>query len=180
MRNHSRLAAACVAVFVLVAGPARPQSPPPDALTAARELIVTMRAADQFKAILPVVIRNLKPAIVQSRPEVERDFDAIMPIMLEAMNARVSEVIDQITALYARTFSVAELREVTAFYRGPTGQKFLEKVPQITQESMAIGQEVRTVGGGRDAEPHRRGVAQARPQALTRTLDLRPCRPMKR
>ena len=140
MRNHSRLAAACVAVFVLVAGPARPQSPPPDALTAARELIVTMRAADQFKAILPAVIRNLKPAIVQSRPEVERDFDAIMPIMLEAMNARVSEVIDQITALYARTFSVAELREVTAFYRGPTGQKFLEKVPQITQESMAIGQ----------------------------------------
>jgi hypothetical protein len=79
MRNHSWLAAACVAVFVLVSGPARPQSPPPDALTAARELIVTMRAADQFKAILPVVVRNLKPAIVQGRPEVERDFDAIMP-----------------------------------------------------------------------------------------------------
>ena len=138
MRNRSRLAAACVAVFV--AGPARPQSPPPDALTAARELITTMQTADQFKAILPVVIRNLKPAIVQGRPEVERDFDAIMPIMLDAMNARVSEIVDQITALYARTFTVDELREVTAFYRGPTGQKFLQRLPQITQESMAIGQ----------------------------------------
>ncbi len=138
MRNRSRLAAACVAVFV--AGPARPQSPPPDALSAARELIMTMRTADQFKAILPVVIRNLKPAIVQSRPEVERDFDAIMPLLLDAMNARVSEIVDQITALYARTFTVDELREVTAFYRGPTGQKFLQRLPQITQESMAIGQ----------------------------------------
>jgi hypothetical protein len=56
------------------------------------------------------------------------------------MSTRVNDIIDQITALYARTFSVDELREVTAFYRGPTGQKFLEKVPQITQESMAIGQ----------------------------------------
>jgi len=140
MRNHSWLAASCVAVFVLVAGPAHPQSPPPDALTAARELITTMQTADQFKAILPVVIRNLKPAIVQGRPEVERDFDAIMPIMLDAMNARVSEIVDQITALYARTFTVDELREVTAFYRGPTGQKFLQRLPQITQESMAIGQ----------------------------------------
>jgi hypothetical protein len=140
MRNHSWLAAACVAAVVLVAGPARPQSPPPDALTAARELIVTMRSADQFKAILPVIVRNLKPAIVQGRPEVERDLDAILPLLLEAMSARVNEIVDQITALYARTFTVDELREVTAFYRGPTGQKFLEKVPAITQESMAIGQ----------------------------------------
>jgi len=29
---------------------------------------------------------------------------------------------------------------IVAFYRGPTGQKFVQKLPLITQESMVIGQ----------------------------------------
>ena len=126
------LRAACVTICLLAAGPAGAQAPPPDALAAARELIVTMRAADYFKTIMP--------AIVQNRPQVERDYDAIMPLMLDSMNARVSEIIEQVAALYARNFTAAELNEVVAFYRGPTGQKFIQKLPLITQESMVIGQ----------------------------------------
>jgi hypothetical protein len=49
-------------------------------------------------------------------------------------------MIDQVAALYARTFTAEELREVVAFYRGPTGQKFVQRLPLITQESMVIGQ----------------------------------------
>jgi len=32
-----------------------------------------MRAADYFKTILPAIVQQLKPAIVQNRPQVERD-----------------------------------------------------------------------------------------------------------
>jgi len=74
--------AACLTMVVLAAGPASAQAPSPDAMAAARELIVTMRAADNFKAILPAIVKNLKPAIVQNRPDVERDYDAIMPLIL--------------------------------------------------------------------------------------------------
>src|SRR6478752_2904890 len=111
MRSWMR--AVCVTICLLAAGP---QSPSPDTLAAARELIVTMRAADYFKTILPAIVQQLKPAIVQNRPQVERDYDAIMPLMLESMNARVNEIIDQVAALYARNFTVAELNEVVAFY----------------------------------------------------------------
>ena len=140
MRGYSRTLVAGLTVFLLAAGPALAQSPAPDAMTAARELVTTMRTADQFKAIMPVIIQNLKPAIVQNRPEVARDLDAVMPLMLEGMSARVNEIVDEITALYARTFSVEELNAITAFYRSPVGQKFLLKLPAITQESMVIGQ----------------------------------------
>jgi uncharacterized protein len=140
MRGYSRTLVAGLTVFLLAAGPAPAQSPAPDAMTAARELVTTMRTADQFKAIMPVIIQNLKPAIVQNRPEVARDLDAVMPLMLEGMSARVNEIVDEITALYARTFSVEELNAITAFYRSPVGQKFLLKLPAITQESMVIGQ----------------------------------------
>jgi uncharacterized protein len=139
MRKHSCMLTVCLMVG-LFAAPARAQTPSPDALAAAHELIVTMRSVDFFKAIMPAMMQGLKPAIVQNRPQVERDYDAIVPLMLEGMNARLNEVIEQIAAVYARNFSADELREAVAFYRGPTGQKFVQKLPAITQESMAIGQ----------------------------------------
>jgi uncharacterized protein len=143
MRRFSRTLVAGLTVFLLAAAPALAQSPAPapdDAMTAARELITTMRTVDQFKAILPAILQNLKPAIVQNRPEVARDLDAVMPLLIEGMAARVNEIVDEITALYARNFSAEELNAITAFYRGPVGQKFLSKLPAITQESMVIGQ----------------------------------------
>jgi hypothetical protein len=142
MRLHVWMRVACLALALLAAGSARAQSPAPspEAMTAARELIVTMRAADYFKTIMPAIMQGLKPAIVQNRPQVERDYDALVPLLLEGMGARLNEMIDQVAALYARTFTAEELREVVAFYRGPTGQKFVQRLPLITQDSMVIGQ----------------------------------------
>lgn len=127
-------------VFLLAATPALSQAPPPDATAAARELLATMRFSDQFKAIMPVIIQNLKPAIVQNRPEVERDFDTLMPTLLESMTARLDELSDLTASVYARNFTAEELRDVTAFYRTPTGEKFLQRLPTVTQQSMALGQ----------------------------------------
>jgi uncharacterized protein len=136
MRKCSSMLA--LAAFLLSAAPALAQSS--DAMAAARDLMVTMRTADTFKAVMPAIIRNLKPAIVQERPNIERDYDAIMPILLEGMSARLNEVLDQLAALYARIFTAEELREINAFYTAPTGQKFVQKQAPIMQESMAIGQ----------------------------------------
>jgi hypothetical protein len=122
------------------AEPARSQTPSPDALAAARELIETMHAVDYLKSIVPAMMQALKPAIVQNRPQVERDYDAIAPLLLDGFNARMNELIEQIAVLYARNFTADELREVVAFYRRPTGQKFVQKLPAITQESMVLGQ----------------------------------------
>lgn len=130
----------CLTLLLFATNPAPAQSPPPDALAAARELLVTMRMVDQFKAILPTVLQTLKPVIVQGRPEIERDFDAIVPTLLEGMTARLNELSDLTAAVYANNFSVEELRDIIAFYRTPTGEKFLQKLPVITQQSMALGQ----------------------------------------
>jgi uncharacterized protein len=149
MQSRRLTPTAALAVCLLFAAlPARAQAPSPEAMAAAHDLIVTMRAADYFKAIMPAIMQSMKPAIVQNRPEVERDYDAVMPLLLEGMNARVNEIIDQIAAIYARNFTAEELREVTAFYRGPTGQKFVQKLPAITQESMVVGQRFGQAVGG--------------------------------
>src|SRR5262249_44015645 len=127
MRKHSWMLTVCLVAGLSAAGPARAQTPSPDAIAAAHELIVTMRAADFSKTIMPALMQTLKPATVKDRPQVERDYDAIVPLLLEGMNARVNEVIEEIAAaVYARNFTANELREAVAFYRGPTGQKFVQ------------------------------------------------------
>jgi len=124
----------------LLIAPVQAQSPDPDAATAARELINTMKLADQFKAILPTIFQHLKPSIVQNRAEVERDFDAMAPVLLDKMNARLGELVDAVVLVYASNFTATELRDLVAFYQTPTGQKLLQKTATVTQQTMIVGQ----------------------------------------
>jgi uncharacterized protein len=139
MRNRLWTAVALVGAALVTSAPA--QSPPPaDAMVAARELATTMKLTDQLRAMLPTIMWDLKPAIVQGRPEVERDFDALLPTMLQAFETQSAPMLDAILAVYAANFTADELREVSAFYQRPTGQKFLQKMPLMMQQSMATGQ----------------------------------------
>jgi hypothetical protein len=139
MRTVFRSLAACLVITLVSVGPAPAQSP--DAIAAAKDLMVVMHSADNFKAIMPQLMAALKPAIVQGRADVEKDYDALVPALLGAMTSRLDEMIDKIAGIYARKFSAAELKEVATFYRGPTGQKFVQQLPGIMQESMVIGQQ---------------------------------------
>ena len=142
---------ACVAVSLLVPGLSFAQAPSAEGLAAAQELMTASKAADSVKAILPTLVKTLKPAIVQSRPQVERDYDAIAALLLDSFSARANEMMEKIAVVYASNFTVAEMKEFIAFYRTPSGQKLVAKQPLIMQQSMAIGQQF---GGaiGRDLQ----------------------------
>jgi uncharacterized protein len=129
-----------LAILLLSLTPVRAQSPASDAEAAARELIVTMKIDDQFKALLPMIMKTMKPAIVQNRADVEREYDALVPVLLAAMQARLGELTDAVVAVYASNYSAEELRAATAFYRTPAGQKFLQKSPLVAQQTMLLGQ----------------------------------------
>ena len=116
--------------------------PPPENLAAARELIQVMKATDQFKALLPTIMQALKPAFVQGRPEMEKDFDAILPAINDVAARRVNELAEALAVIYASNFSVAEIHDIAAFYRSPTGQKLLAQQPVIARESLVAGQQV--------------------------------------
>lgn len=131
-------AAACFTASAWAQTPA--QTPPAENLAAARELVAAMRATDQFKALLPTIMQGIKPSIVQGRPEVERDFDAVMPVILEGASRRVDHLGDMLADIYASNFSVDEIHDLIAFYQTPTGQKLLQRQPVIARQSMAAGQ----------------------------------------
>jgi hypothetical protein len=119
---------------------AQSQTPPPEAMAAARELVVAAQAANNLKTLLPLIMQQLKPAIVQGRAEVGRDYDAIMPQLLQAALARTDAFVDGLAIVYARNLTIDEMKQLADFYRSPVGQTFLKKMPVIFQESMALGQ----------------------------------------
>jgi uncharacterized protein len=118
------------------------QTPSPEAMTVARGLVTTMKLSDQYKALLPAILLSLKPALVQDRPEIEHDYDAMMPMIADAFTPYYSAMVDDMAAVYARNFTAGELREIDAFYHQPVGQKLLEKAQAITQQSIQVGQDV--------------------------------------
>ncbi len=130
---------ASMLLFSICASPA--QTPSPDAMTAARSLVTTMKLSDQYKALLPAILLSLRPALTQDRPEIERDYDAMMPTIEDAFTPYYNAMIDDIATVYANNFTVGELRDIEAFYRQPVGQKLLEKTPALTQQSNQVGQD---------------------------------------
>ena len=48
----------------------------------------------------------------------------------------------QVVDLYVATFTEAELREMTAFYQSPTGQKTLAKMEDLFRQSAEIGRKL--------------------------------------
>jgi len=140
MLKRSLVAGFCALVLGFYTGSASAQPVSDDAIAAARELMIVMRATDQFKALLPNVVQAMKPAVVQGRPDVEKDFDVIVPVLLEGMNVRVDELTNELATVYARNFTADEMRQITAFYRSVTGQRFVEKMPAVAQQSLPVGQ----------------------------------------
>jgi uncharacterized protein len=117
-------------------------APSPEALAAAHDLMIIVKPEERFKMMLPVIMQNLKPAVVQGRPEVEKQFDATMPLLLDNAQKRVDDLANTIATIYASNFTPQELRDLIAFYQTPTGKKLLERQNVIAQQSMAAGQEL--------------------------------------
>jgi uncharacterized protein len=156
--------AGLLALLLLSLTPALAQSVDASAEAAARELVATMNIQDQFKALLPMIMKSIKPAIVQNRPDVERDYDALVPVLMAGLQARLSELSEAVVAVYASNFSAEELRAATAFYRTPSGQKFLLKMPIVTQQTMALGQKL---GQSVAAEAQKRMIEELRSKGHT-------------
>ncbi len=129
-------------ILLLLVSGAAAQAPSPEALAAARKLVVTMKIADQYRALLPQLLLKLRPVVAQDRPEIERDYDAMTAAGSDIYAPFLNQMIDQIAAVYASSFTVDELRQIETFYAQPAGQKLLEKSDTLAQVSAQIGQDV--------------------------------------
>jgi hypothetical protein len=130
-----------VAGILLLVSSASAQAPSPEAMNTARKLVVTLKIADQYRALLPQLLLKLRPVVAQDRPEIERDYDAMTAPGAEIYAPFFTAMVDQIAAAYAANFTLDELRQIEAFYAQPVGQKFLVQSDALAQATARIGQD---------------------------------------
>jgi hypothetical protein len=125
----------------IAAGPVRAQGPQPspDAIAAAKELfaflskdILAQMTTQLSQLTWPDVERRLSGHLDRAAlAELRREFERIQLENLE-------DIMKDAPMIYARRFTAAELREIVAFYRTPTGVKALREMPQVMAEAIAI------------------------------------------
>ncbi|MCG2644032.1 MULTISPECIES: DUF2059 domain-containing protein [Bradyrhizobium] len=131
----------CAILFTM--GLARADDPSPAAMDAARRLVTTLRVTDQYKLLLPGILFSIRPVLSQDRPEIERDFDAAVPAILEADQSKYSNsMIERAAAAYAANFSADELHAIEAFYGSAVGQKYTGKSHELSEIGRQIGDEI--------------------------------------
>ena len=72
----------------------------------------------------------------------------------------------RMTDLYMRTFTEAEIREIIAFHKTPTGQKMLQQTPMLMQEGMKIGADL-----ARERQGELEKAIKARQKELSEMLE---------
>jgi len=142
-RGGGAMALGALLVLACVAGTSMAQQRAPAAdparIAAAKELFIASGQDAQFDTVINAVTRNLGGLFKQQQPGHGRTIDEVTAAMAAKFIARKSEMMDAIAPLYAERFTVAELAEVTAFYRTPVGRKLTATQPEIMQQSMQLG-----------------------------------------
>lgn len=159
------LAVTCAAAFAGVPSFAFAQDAAPSAQQAAavKELMDAMDVRKMMTAsftemekALPQMMRAQVTAVINADPSASDEkkkealakVEQVLPGAADAVNrmfrdpALVDEMMAEIGPLYARNYSVDELKQLSAFYRTPLGQKMLALSPRLAAESMAVGQKI--------------------------------------
>jgi uncharacterized protein len=77
-------------------------------------------------------LRAQKPSIeAATLAELRREFERIRL-------ARLSEIVKDVPAIYARHLTAEDMRTLAAFYGSPTGAKMLQAMPKILPEAFAV------------------------------------------
>jgi len=113
------------------------------------------RAAAEELLLLMNVDKMVEPVFEQMQLMMEQQFDQsdapedARPI-LKKYTAKMMQVLeealgwekmrDDYVDIYVRTYTESEIRAIADFYRTPAGQAFIEKMPQLMQESMSLSQ----------------------------------------
>lgn len=125
--------AAAAGLFLLTAGVAHAQDATPEHLAAARAAIAAIGATNQFDAILPQAADALKGELIQKDPNLEALITSTVDTEVLALAARRADLEKEAANVYAKVFTVDELKAIADFYNTETGKKLIKEGPIATR-----------------------------------------------
>lgn len=137
----SRLAAAAaLACSCLWAATATAQQPTPGAVAAARDMIATKGGMAMFDTVIPGVVETVKNSFIPTNPQLSGELNEVAAMLRKEYDPKRSEMQNEIARVFAQHFTEKELKELTAFYKTPLGQKLVKEEPTAIQEAFQNAQ----------------------------------------
>ena len=129
-----RLAAATVAaLFLCAASPSLAE--PPAKMSPKLADIHRLMEITGAAALGAQVMQQLIPTFRQSMPNVPQKFWDDF-----SKEADPNELVNRVALIYDKYLSHEEVKQIIKFYETPVGKKLVSVLPQVTQESMVVGQ----------------------------------------
>jgi uncharacterized protein len=112
-------------------------------------------------AVLDRMVPQMIEVIRKANPEIPQQvLDALANDGKEEFHKALPELIEPMIAIYDTNYSAAEVRQLLAFYQSPLGRKMIARMPEITQQSIAVGNAWGTSAGERVAARIRASAKQ--------------------
>jgi hypothetical protein len=109
----------------------------------AEAMITEAGGADMLDKMMTSMFEQLLPALSDVNKGREAEIRKILTEEFGAtFKAAAPAILEKSRDLYAERFTVAELNEILAFNRSPTGRKASRLMPEIQLEMMSFGQDV--------------------------------------
>jgi hypothetical protein len=137
-----RLLAFAAAVLLTNLSPTAARAEPsPEAMEAAQALF-TQLFAHGFVALnaqaVEIAWPGIESALRAQKPDLSAAKLAELRSEFERIRlARLSEIVKDVPAIYARYLTVEDMRTLAAFYSTPTGARLLQVLPKILPEGFA-------------------------------------------
>ena len=113
-----------------------------DRLKLAEQVVVVAHVADNLRNILPMMMAQLKPLVIQQGTTDSADLDKFTKLFTARADAASDDFAAKMAKLYATEFSAEDLGNLIAFYKTPTGQSLLAKQPAMAKASFEIGKQL--------------------------------------
>ena len=143
--NLLRRPLAAAMVIAALASPALSEDFTESHIAAARDTIAAAHASEQFNEILLALAEQTKALFQRSNPGAAKDIEEVVSSVALDLAKRRPDLDRELERVWAGRFSEDELKQITAFFNSPVGQKYGQLAPVIIQDSM------RSAGIWRDA-----------------------------
>jgi hypothetical protein len=117
-----------------------PAAPGPSSLAAARALVVASGMSRSFSIVIPQFMDQIAQSLVQTRPEIAKDLEAVLIELKPEFDRQADEMIDTAARIYVRQMSEPDLAAAGAFFESPAGKKYVETQPAFLREAVTAMQ----------------------------------------
>jgi uncharacterized protein len=142
IRSVSRFAGTALALAMLAgpalaqqAAPQAPQAAQPSAtqLALAREVALGSGMTRSFDSITDQMLEQMSQMNV-TRPEIKQDLDQVIEILRPEMEQQKQLMVTAAARVFANRLSEQELKDVAAFFKSPSGLKYVQSQPVVLDD----------------------------------------------